>query len=204
MRPLAAGPYSGLRICNHFAESQPHALHSAFTHGLTSKWTHLFRTTPDISQFIQPLEDAIREKLIPELTGRPPPNDNVRNLLALPARLGGIALINPTADSDSANSASYKICEPLKDAILSGASDYSYEVMTGQMTARSEVRQQQRCKATQCAQDVEQLLPDSMRKAVELASEKGASSWLTTRNLVSLFTKVLSMMPLLSAGMTGH
>ena len=31
------------------------------------------------------------------LTGQPPPNNDVRDLFALPARLGGISPINPTS-----------------------------------------------------------------------------------------------------------
>ena len=82
------------------ARSQPHAAHAAFTHGMTSKWTYLTRTMPDIGPSLLPLDTIIRTKLIPALTGRPPPNDMERDLLALPARLGGIALANPTHATD--------------------------------------------------------------------------------------------------------
>ena len=75
--------------------SQPHAAYAAFTHGMTSKWTYFTRTMPNIASNLLPLELTIRTKLIPALTGRPPPNDLERDLLSLPARFGGIALINP-------------------------------------------------------------------------------------------------------------
>ena len=55
------------------AKSQPHAAHSAFTHGFSNKWSYLSRTIPDISPLLQPLEFQIRSKLIPSLTGQPPP-----------------------------------------------------------------------------------------------------------------------------------
>ena len=64
---------------------QPH------THGLSSKWSYLTRTIHGISTLLQPLETVKITKLIPALTGQPPPNDELCNLLALPARLGGIA-----------------------------------------------------------------------------------------------------------------
>ena len=82
------------------ALTQPHAAHAAFTHGLSSKWSYLTRTIQGIGTLLQPLETIIRSKLIPALTGQPPPNDEVRDLLALPARLGGIALTNPTSAAD--------------------------------------------------------------------------------------------------------
>jgi len=76
---------------------QTHAAHAAFTHGLSSKWSYIYltRTIHGISTLLQPLETVIITKLIPALTGQPPPNDELHNLLALPARLGDIALTNP-------------------------------------------------------------------------------------------------------------
>ena len=55
------------------AQSQPHAVYSAFTKGLSSRWIYVSRTIPDIAKLLQPLEDAIRLVLIPALTGRAPP-----------------------------------------------------------------------------------------------------------------------------------
>ena len=98
--------------------TQPHAAYAAFTHGLTSKWTYLTRTPPSLGHLLKPLEDVIRTELLPAITGRPPPNDSERDLLALPTRLGGIALVNPMKLPDFEYSASIKITEPLTNAIL--------------------------------------------------------------------------------------
>ena len=106
------------------ALSQPHAAHAAFTHGLSSKWFYLIRTIQGIGSLLQPLETVIRSKLIPALTGQPPPSDEVRDLLALPARLGGIALTNPTSAAEVDFSASTKVSDPLKDAILQQCFEY--------------------------------------------------------------------------------
>ena len=92
------------------AASQPHVAYACLTHGLTSKWAYLNRTTPAISDLHQPLKDLI-------LTNRPPPNDLDRRLFALPARLGGLAINNPT-DAESIFFASSQISKPLSDAIL--------------------------------------------------------------------------------------
>jgi len=61
---------------------QPHTAHAAFTHGLSSKWSCLTRTIHGISTLLQPLETVIITMLIPALTGQPPPNDELRYLLA--------------------------------------------------------------------------------------------------------------------------
>ena len=71
-----------------------------------------------IGPLLQSLETIIRVKLIPTLTGQPPPNNAVCDLLALPAHLGGIAVTNPTSVADMEFTASTKITEPLKHAIL--------------------------------------------------------------------------------------
>ena len=97
--------------------SQPHAAYAAFTHGLISKWTFLSRTLKNISsRSFKPLEMIISSKLIPALTNRSPPSDEVRNLFALPARLGGIAIADPSVESDDYDY-SLKI-QPLVDAII--------------------------------------------------------------------------------------
>ena len=83
------------------SHSQPHAAHAAFTHGMTSKWTYLTRTMSGIGPNLLPLETIIKTKLIPALTGRPPPNQTERDLFALPARLGDIAMMNPTQAKDT-------------------------------------------------------------------------------------------------------
>ena len=97
--------------------SQSHATHAAFTHGMTSKWTYLTRTMPGTGPCLAPPETIIKTKLIPALTGRPPPDDTERDLLALPARLGGIALVNPSKATDAERLSSITITEALTNAI---------------------------------------------------------------------------------------
>ncbi len=129
-------------ILTSFAKSQPHAAYSAITKGLQSNWSYITRTTPNISHLLQPLEDMIRRKLIPELTGRSPPNDTERSLLALPARHGGIAITNPveTSDDTFSTSTSAKISNPLRQAIVEGESEYSYNLIVSQNSAKAEVK----------------------------------------------------------------
>jgi len=81
------------------ASSQPHAAYAAYVHGLSSHWSYLLRTVPDIDDLLQPLENAIHQHLIPALTGQPPCSSIVRDLLALPVRLGGLGLRDPSATS---------------------------------------------------------------------------------------------------------
>ena len=66
-----------------FAQSQPHAVHSAFTHGIVGRWTFTARTNDHLSEVTKPLENVIKSKLIPALTGRSAPSNIERNIFLL-------------------------------------------------------------------------------------------------------------------------
>ena len=86
-----------LKQLSSIAISQPHAAFAAY---ISSKWSYVSRTIPNIGYHLQKLEDIVRCELIPNLTGRPPPNDSEGLLMALPARLGGLGITNPSLHSD--------------------------------------------------------------------------------------------------------
>ena len=95
------------------ADIFPHAAYAAFTHGLFSRWSYLMRTIPDITDFLQPLEDVIHQSFIPALFGHPPCSSIERDLYALPVRLGGLGLMNPCSAASSAFHDSEKLTAPL-------------------------------------------------------------------------------------------
>lgn len=119
------------------ATSHPQAVYAALTHGFSSKWVFLSRVVPDIATDLQALEDSIRSTLLPAVTGRLPFNDIERQLVALPARLGGFGIGNPAEQSSTEFTASQKITNPLTSAILSGFKNYSYDICSNQITAKS-------------------------------------------------------------------
>ena len=59
-----------------------------------------------------------------------------RLLMALPARLGGLGITNPSLHSDREFSASLKVISPLKKHILSQDYDYPYETLFEQNLLR--------------------------------------------------------------------
>ena len=122
-----------------FATSQPHAAYTAFVHGLSTKWTYLSRTVPEIKDLFQPLENAIHQVLIPSITGCPPVQKLIRDLLALPVRLGGLGIVNPTETADDKFHASVKLTAPLVTIIAS--QDQNMEIdPTDVITAKREIR----------------------------------------------------------------
>ena len=65
------------------AKTHPHSAYSAFVHGLQHQYTYIMRTIPNISNLLQPLEDAIRNLLLLELLNGYVCNDLERKLFSL-------------------------------------------------------------------------------------------------------------------------
>ena len=162
------------------AKSQPHAAHAAFIHGYVHKFSFLCRTIPNIEGHLHPLENCIRSNFIPSLTGRSPPNDQERDLLGLPPRLGGLGITNPTMLSSSEFEASKSISAPLSNLIEEQRLEYPYECIEAQITAKKAVHQQRRTNAKVSASVIRGNVPAPLQRAMDLALEKGASSWLTS------------------------
>ena len=162
------------------AYTQPHAAYAAFTHGMASKWLYLSRTIENISPSLEPLEQTIRTELIPALTGRSPPNDIERNLLALPARFGGLALTNPTQATANEFCTSTKITEDLTHAIIQQDPEYTSATVAKQLEVKREINKLKRNQEKEAADQLREGLPQSLQRSMLLAQEKGASSWLTS------------------------
>ena len=86
-----------LKLLSGIARSQPQSAYSAFTHGLFGEWSYIFRTCQVEDHSVQPLEDCIRQVLIPSILGREAVNDIERTWLSLPTRYGGLGLYNPNS-----------------------------------------------------------------------------------------------------------
>ena len=168
-----------IAVLARFAESQSHAAHCAFTHGLSIHWMFVSLTVPFDSVIFQPLEDVIRQLFIPTSSGCPPPCDNLRQLFALPARRGGLGIFIPTITSNNELAASHHIAEPLC-LCIHGRSKSFIEAISFQQSRKSSV-----CKAkldtySKTSSELHQQLEPTLQRAVELASVKGALNWLIT------------------------
>eukprot|EP00116_Pleurobrachia_bachei_P009019 sb/3469281/ len=79
------------------ANSEPQLAYTAYTVGVSKRWSYLMRTTPGISDQLGPIEDSILHRLIPSMTGQPVINERLRSVFSLPARFGGLGIQNPVA-----------------------------------------------------------------------------------------------------------
>ena len=169
-----------ISVLSDIALSQPHAALAGFTHGMIHKFTYLCRTTPSIDHLLFPLEELIRSRLIPAVCNQPPPNDLVRDLLGLPPRLGGIGLPNPSCQSTAAFSSSVRITAPLVNLIHAQCFCYPPECTEAQLSAKKEASLQRKHCERNLADSIQSLAPPQLQKAIVLAQESGASSWLST------------------------
>ena len=154
--------------------------YAAFIFGVKSRWNYQSRTMPEIESSLQPLEVAIWREFLPVLTGQAVFGENVRNLLALPTRIGGLGITNTVLQANSQYLTSMKITCLLVTLILSQTSDFPYETVAKQLGIRSELRRVKKQELTSAMDSVSNDLPVSLKRSVQLASEKGASSWLST------------------------
>ena len=119
------------------AKTQPHAAYSVLTHGFLSKFTYLFRTTPIVSTFVEPLEKMICCKLIPTLSGQAGVNDLTRSILSPPVRLGGLGIRDPLYESTQQYTDSTFILSPLINAISEPTSTASVSSIISDISSES-------------------------------------------------------------------
>ncbi len=173
-----------------------HAAYSAITHGLLSKWTYLSRVVLNMSHLLIPLDNTLQTKLIPAITGRPPPNSVECDFYALPARLGGLAITIPSKLADKELQYSLTVTSSLTDHILAQDNEYGYNIVRDHQLKKREVSKDNRNRQEE---EAASMLPGWLQKAVELSKTKGASTWLTVlplyRNMDSHYTSRPSKMP---------
>ena len=158
------------------AGSQPQAAYAAYVHGTKMKWNYICRTPPNCSHLLQPLEDSIHQKLIPALSGRPPCSNVERDLLALPTKLGGMSLSNPTVTAESEFDASKEVTAPLIELITNQSMSFENDPTHANFIVSAVKKrkvEQQKCDTDRIRKELE---PSSQR-LIDCAS--GASAWLT-------------------------
>lgn len=168
-----------METLSYIAVSSPQAAHSAFCHGIRHKWTYLQRIHKNVSNLFAPLETVIREKFIPALLGGLHVNEMERNLLALPAKLGGLAIENPTTSSDHKHQASLKITNAISSMIVRQDSSITVNLHQ-QREIKQKIINERKSKEKENAAEILASAPAAMQRAVLIAQEKGASSFITS------------------------
>ena len=169
---------SNISTLSEIATSQPHGAFSALTHGLLSKRTHLSKVQLSICQLLVNLDNSLRTKLIPALTGRPPPNNLESTLFVLPACLGRLGIRLPSRHANREYQCSQLLTQPLNNHILKQDTEYGYNISSEQKQKRAEMSRINRQRSQEEADNIHQLLPEQLKRAMDLVKQKGSSSWL--------------------------
>ena len=194
-RPYLGSPLGSLDFINEFitskislwttainnlsevAKSSPHAAYAAYTHGLSSIWSFVCRTTPSICDLLQPSDDIIQNQLIPTLIGRPTPSNSQCSLFSLPTRMGGLNITLPSSLKNE-HRWSIDLTTPLTSSIRD-CTDTSYDtIQFAQEKAKKKIYLEREALLKSRYEQINPDFPDDLRFAVKLAQEKGASSWL--------------------------
>ena len=101
------------------------------------------------------------------------------SLFSLPVRMGGLGLCDPSGIADFEFEASVSITSPLIQEIIQQCTKFSAAVLGDQRQAKVDVVSSRHQRQASCLSELMSLLPDDLRRIVQLSSEKGASSWLS-------------------------
>ena len=161
------------------AASEPHAAYSAFTHCLQSQWTFLCRSMPGTPILFQPLEDTIRTIFIPSLLRREV-NDLERDLISLPARMGGLGICKPPDECLVSHTNSLFVSAPLVRLVQRQEFEFDPTTLSAEVKRlRSEVDKENEVRNKTKLSLILEHAPPELKLALKAASEKGASSWVT-------------------------
>ncbi|KAL5475504.1 hypothetical protein EMCRGX_G025326 [Ephydatia muelleri] len=159
------------------AKTQPHAAYCAFVHGdfglssFAPYLTHLHIFSPlkmrSGSISFLPSQDVTASVIL-------------KGTFSLfQARLGGLALPNPTASASFEYSSSVNITAPLVSCILSQCMDLPHSTFVDQKQAKATIHSlRQQLHSSEIVR-LKAILPPAHVRSMDLYSEKGASSWLS-------------------------
>ena len=165
-------------------KEEPQAVYSCFTKAICHRWTYIQRTIPGIDHLFLPLEAAIRKKLIPAIIGRDV-SDIERRILALPVRLGGMGIADPTNCSQEF-AASTNITANLTRIIINQEldfSNYNHEQVKERIAS---VKAEKERDLKNELQQIKESVDNKMQRILELSQEKGSGAWLSALPIQSL------------------
>ena len=161
------------------AKTEPQLVHAAYVYGTSKRWAFVCRTTPNVKQHMKKLEYAIKETLSPALIGRDHISDESRQIFSLPAKFGGMSILDPTFMSDIEYECSLQVTEQLTSALYN--QDQSLNIdEEKQAEIMKDVKSKKEALFKEYRDNIRDKANESTRWILDLASEKGSSSWLTS------------------------
>lgn len=169
---------SELKVLSNIAATQPQAAYVAFIVGYRQKFNYTMRTINNIAELLQPVEETIRYRLIPALFDGRHCSDLERRILSLPVKMGGLGIINIQEEASfqyqTSRAMTKELCQRIKLQ-----SEEAIDVQLGKNVLNA-LSRRRLAEHRNSLETIKQDLHPFNRKALEIASSQGASSWLTT------------------------
>ena len=133
-----------------------------------------------VEELLTPLEAANRNHLLPSISGKRNISDIMTTVLALLTWHGGLGMANPQEDVIREYTASCSLSRPFSELILQQEGSITPNCDGEQRRAKTSIFQQKSTHTAEAATRMLEEAPAGLPRMIELASEKGASSWLST------------------------
>ena len=161
------------------AKSEPQLAYAAYVYGMSKRWAFLCRTTPNVSKQMRRLEHHISLTLLPVIIGKDHITDQSRLIFSMPAKYGGIGFLDPSSVSQLEYESSLQATSQLTDAIFQQQMSLRIDDEAQSKTMK-EIKHKKDVWFKELQSRIRSEVSESQAKIIDLASEKGASSWLTS------------------------
>ena len=119
LAPLVEKWVLGVKRLSAVALRFPHSAYAGLVSCLSAEWHYASRAVPDIGPLLAPIEEALRTHFLPAILGRTDPiDDDLRRLLSLGVKQGGLAIRNPAEGADALFHCSRAATETLVHSLL--------------------------------------------------------------------------------------
>ena len=167
------------------AKEEPQAAYIAYVSGIAHRWSFVQRTVDGIAELFLPLENTIRHMFLPALLGRQI-SDDERALLKLPLRFGGLGITDPSETANQEYRSSKRITEALTRMIENQDQCLANLDKEESSCTKKNIHKEKNETYETAYQQILQNSPPVTKRCLELARQKGASSWLSCLPLKSL------------------
>ena len=165
-----------LEKLSELAKAEPHAAYRYFVSRFQHTYTYVQRVTPPSEQKWKPLEETIRNKFITTLF-ECDISDELRQVLRLPVKMGGMGIHDPTDTAIKNYAASRKVCDRHFQLLLDQQQEYP-EDMPQIQKQEIKIRQENEAHQKALRATIYSEASQQLKRQLYHMSRAGASSWL--------------------------
>ena len=178
MKDLVNDWNNQLVLLSSISESQPQTVYSAFVSDFKSKLSYFMGAIPGVSQFLYALEETVRKKFIPAITGGHICSNNEPRVLSVPTRYSRLAIPMFYELAETEYESSRKITSELTPLIINQSSQYNINERKAKQLKQN-IKGIKESNYRSCLQELIVQMDEKEKQLVKISTEKGLSNWLT-------------------------